>query len=84
MGNTSKPLAIVTGASSGIGSSRDPRQAASLGWPNLAARRNNMDTTSLSPRESTVLHFVAWGYTNKEIAGQSNVVGPSRHRPCSV
>jgi DNA-binding NarL/FixJ family response regulator len=28
-----------------------------------------MDAILLSPRETTVLHFVAWGYTNKEIAG---------------
>jgi DNA-binding NarL/FixJ family response regulator len=25
-------------------------------------------STPLSPRETSVLHFVAWGYTNKEIA----------------
>jgi DNA-binding NarL/FixJ family response regulator len=27
-----------------------------------------MSTPPLSPRETSVLHFVAWGYTNKEIA----------------
>lgn len=27
-----------------------------------------MKDQPLSPREMTVLHFIAWGYTNKEIA----------------
>ena len=27
-----------------------------------------MESIPLSPRESTVLHYIAWGYTNKEIA----------------
>lgn len=27
-----------------------------------------MDPTPLSPRETTVLHFIAWGYTNREVA----------------
>jgi DNA-binding CsgD family transcriptional regulator len=27
-----------------------------------------MKDQPLSPRETTVLHYVAWGYTNKEIA----------------
>jgi DNA-binding NarL/FixJ family response regulator len=27
-----------------------------------------MKDRSLSPRETTVLHFIVWGYTNKEIA----------------
>jgi two-component system, NarL family, response regulator NreC len=27
-----------------------------------------MKAASLSPRETTVLHFIVWGYTNKEIA----------------
>jgi DNA-binding NarL/FixJ family response regulator len=30
-------------------------------------------TTTLSPRESTVLRFVAWGYSNREIAGRLNL-----------
>jgi DNA-binding CsgD family transcriptional regulator len=29
-----------------------------------------MDTHPLSPRETTVLHLIAWGYTNKEIAAR--------------
>lgn len=27
-----------------------------------------MEASPLSPRESTVLHYIAWGYTNKEIS----------------
>ena len=27
-----------------------------------------MESIPLSPRESTVLHYLVWGYTNKEIA----------------
>ena len=27
-----------------------------------------MEALPLSPRETTVLHLIAWGYTNKEIA----------------
>lgn len=29
-----------------------------------------MQTLPLSPRETTVLHLIAWGYTNKEIASR--------------
>jgi DNA-binding NarL/FixJ family response regulator len=29
-----------------------------------------MAAMQLSPRETTVLHFIAWGYTNKEIANR--------------
>ena len=29
-----------------------------------------MEAILLSPREATVLHFVVWGYTNKEIASR--------------
>jgi two-component system response regulator NreC len=29
--------------------------------------------TALSPREITVLHLIAWGYTNKEIANHLDV-----------
>ena len=29
-----------------------------------------MEALQLSPRETTVLHFIAWGYTNKEIANR--------------
>ena len=32
-----------------------------------------MSTPALSPRESSVLHFVAWGYTNKAIAERLSV-----------
>lgn len=27
-----------------------------------------MEGILISPREATVLHFIAWGFTNKEIA----------------
>ena len=29
-----------------------------------------MEALPLSPRETTVLHLIAWGYTNKEIAAR--------------
>ena len=29
-----------------------------------------MDALPLSPRETTVLHLIAWGHTNKEIANR--------------
>ena len=29
-----------------------------------------LNTANLSQRESTVLHLIAWGYTNKEIANR--------------
>ena len=29
-----------------------------------------MDIPRLSPRETTVLHLIAWGFTNKEIASR--------------
>lgn len=29
-----------------------------------------MDARPLSPRETTVLHLIVWGYTNKEIAAR--------------
>ena len=29
-----------------------------------------MEALPLSPRETTVLHLIAWGYTNKEIANR--------------
>ena len=29
-----------------------------------------MDVLTLSPRETTVLHLIAWGHTNKEIANR--------------
>jgi two-component system response regulator NreC len=32
-----------------------------------------MASIPLSPRESTVLHYLAWGYTNKEIAQTLNL-----------
>jgi DNA-binding NarL/FixJ family response regulator len=32
-----------------------------------------MELTPPSPRESTVLHYIAWGYTNKEIGNILNL-----------
>jgi DNA-binding NarL/FixJ family response regulator len=32
-----------------------------------------MNPLPLSPRETTVLHLIAWGYTNKEIANRLNL-----------